>query len=729
MADAEARFVIDIDAGPGKAGAASMSAELSKLKAQIEGDTKALQELVAAAGRLKGSADVQAFERVSKDLARAQNEAGKLADKVKALREAGAATAKIAGTEKLLEASRARVASLGAAQERLSQTQAVKAYKDVTAAIGSKQKALAAAQLQMSQLGGSMRDTDDRAKKFALTMAAVKERVAAVGKWAAIAGTSGIVALAGFAAYAADSARSAQILREAATGSAAGAAALEGRVAGVLAKTAATRAEVEGLALELRRTERFAGELDGALGAITTTTQVMGAQAGGIIKGLAERAVMARRFVLQPLELRGTGIKFEEVAAALGKQMGIATGAAAAALRNGQVKIQDGLKALDAAVETRFGALARKQMLALPAQLARAKDNLLQLFTGVGLETFLRGLQRVLGWLDQSTASGQKLKGILDKVFTPLGNSAMVVFPMILEFLFGLVIGALKVYAAIRPIAAEVLSWFGFSEGTGLEAAFSLGEIAAYALAAAIVYAGGVAVVSGAKMLLGLGPVGILLAEIAVTVALLIELWKTLTKAWEDRDVIWRQVRSDLGLLSDAEREKEIGIVTGEDWLAAHPMESVQVPAPNDTDALKGAQSSGEAIGSGLVSGMQSQMSSVENAGAALASAAETGFNRAAEIHSPSALFRRQARQLPAGAAQGVEDGTPEVSAAVAGMASAEPMQGGAGRAGNVYVNAVFNIGGVDPSKLDKQGILEAFVDILEDAAAQVGLGRVTVTA
>jgi len=744
VADAEARFVIDIDPAPGKSGAAQVGGALEKLKKTIEGGTKALQDLVAAAGRLKGSADVQAFERVGKDLQRAQNEAGKLADKVKALKEAGGAAAKIGVAEKLLEAARGRVTALEATREKLGQTEAVKLYKDTTAAITEKRKALAAAQIEMSRLGGTIKGTDERAKELAKTGDKIRDKFVSGMKWVVAGVFAGALAMGAFAAYAADSARSGQILREAATGSAAGAAALESRISGVLGKTAATRAEVQGLALELARTERVAGELDHALGAITTTSKVMGEQAGSIIKGLADRAVTARRFLLNPLDLKGTGLSFNAVAAQLGKQMGIATGAAAAALKNGQVKIQDGLKALDAAVETRFGALAKKQMLALPAQLARAKDNLLQLFTGVGLEGFLRGLQRVLGWLDQSTASGQKLKGILDKVFTPMGSSAMHIFPMVLEFLFGLVIGALKVYAAIRPIGQTIASWIGFGEGTGLDAAFTLGEITAYALTAALavlvvqqtvlavrtiastvalvanqiaMLAGsGAAAAFGAAMKAAILPLAALAAAV-IAVNEAVNQFVALQKEW-DTGTFFRQVKSDLGLMSDAEREAAQGIVIG---------------TPDAAEAIKGAVSSGEAIGSGLVSGMQNQSSAVRDAGAALASAASEGFTSAAEINSPSDLFRRHGQKLPEGVEEGVEEGTPGVSRAVAGMASPEPFDGSAGgnRGGTgapvtVYAGP-FYIGG-DPTTIDRQGVVEIMTDILEDACRQAGLRLVRVS-
>lgn len=732
-ADAEARFVISIDGSPGAAGAGQVTSALEKLRAQIEKDTAALQELVAAGARLKGSVDVSAFERVGKDLQKAQAEAGKLEAKLAALRGASekmqqgpavdiakhrALQAEIASVDTALASARERAGKLSAERERLGQTEAVRAYKDVQAAIAEKQKALAGAQLEATRLGGSLKQSADQAKKLGEQGKALRERLVSglkIVAAAALAATLAVITLGfGFA----DSARSAQILREAATGSATGAAALEGSVNRVLSRTAATRGEVEGLALELRRATLEGVALESAVSAVTTATQVMGQKSAGIMQGLIDRSITARRFVLQPLELRGTGVAFQEVAQQLAKNMGIAVGAAGAALRNGQVKIEDGIKALDQAVQVRFGALARKQMLALPAQFARARDNLAQLFTGVGMDKFLVGLSRMLGMLDQSTENGRKLRAIVTKIFQPIVDVAMRVFPVVEEFFWGLAIGATRVYVVLREIGRTVADWMGFDEGTGLEAALELGELAAYAMAGALLYLAGNGI---ASLITALGSplLGPLVAATAAFVAFneAVSQFSKLRKEW-DGDVFWRQVQSDLGLLSDAEREAAQGIVVG---------------GPDGTDAIKDAQKTGEALGTGLVSGMQSQMSAVESAGAALASAASEGMMTAADMHSPSRVFREHGRNLGRSTALGAEDEAPRVSKTVGELVSPET-QGGApprqqtGR-GGVYIDKIeFSFhGGADPSKIDRQSVLETIIGIFEDAGRQVGMVPVQV--
>jgi hypothetical protein len=73
---------------------------------------------------------------------------------------------------------------------------------------------------------------------------------------------------------------------------------------------------------------------------------------------------------------------------------------------------------------SRFGAIVSKQMLALPTQLAKARENFSALFRDVRIEPVLLGLRNVLGILDQGTVEFKAWKTILETLFNPLFGGA-----------------------------------------------------------------------------------------------------------------------------------------------------------------------------------------------------------------------------------------------------------------------------------------------------------------
>jgi hypothetical protein len=686
----EARFVIALDSGPAVAGAKTATSALEELRSQILKDTSALQELTAAAGRLKGSADVVRFEALGKDLAKARAEAEKLESKLGTAKGAGP----LADTQKALDAARARVSKIGAEREKLGQTDAVKAYQDVTAAIGEKQRAIAAAQSQVTRMGATLKDAAGPAKDLGEAIVQIPGPIGGIvgqlQKVAAFVGPIGVivaafvllttvaisaaVAIGHFALVASDAARSASILREAAAGSAAGGKALDASIERVYARTSASREQVAGLALELRRSQLAGAALEAALSSVTTTTQVMGDQAGGILKGLAERAVVAKRFVLQPIELRGTGLSIKDVAGQLAQQMKLGIGAAQQALQNGQVKIEDGLKALDAAVQLKFGKLAKSQMLALPVQLRRAGENLADLFKNVDPTKLLEGLDQVLGLLDKSTSTGKALRAIVDGLFGPMGAEAGRVFPIIRVFIMGLIVGALDAAIAflkVRNALREALGPSTLGQIDGMKLAFEVAAFSAQLILSAV---------------LGI------MAAMAV-----------------------------------------LGATTY--LLVVQPIENIAAAVDKALAGFDGKKfvSAGANLVEGIIEGVRSKSPLLFDTIAALATGGLSSFTAAAKIQSPSKAFAEKARFIPEGVAEGVEQGKPKASAAIAGLASTAPFEAagasaGGGAGAQVTMNVHIEIKGASaPQQIDKQGFLSAMVEVVEDAVRLAGLPRPTV--
>ncbi len=692
--------MIAIDGGPAAAGAKQVTSALKELRNQIAKDTAALQELQAAAGRLKGSAEVVRFEALGKDLAKAQTEADKIQGKLGGLKGDALASAQNA-----LADVQARAGRLGAEREKLSQTEAVKAYQDVHAAIRGKQAALAKAQAEVTRLGGSLKDSVGPATGLGDAIGQIPgplgglagqlEKVAAfVGPIGVLVAAfvmltssaiSGAIAMGKFALAASDAARSAAILREAAAGSAEGGKALDASIERVYGRTAAAREQIEGLALELRRAGLAGAALEGALSSVTTTTQVMGDQAGAILKGLADRAVVAKRFVLQPLELRGTGLAIKDVAGALAKEMKIGVGAAQQAFQNGQVKIEAGLKALDAAVQLRFGALAQKQMIALPVQLRRAGENLRDLFKNVDPTKILEGLSLVLGLLDKSTATGKALRVIVDGIFGPMGAEASRIFPMIRTFLIGIAVVALDTaitFVKLRNSLRDMLGTDALKGVDGMRIAFELGGFAARALVAI------------------LASVAALIALVGASVYILLV----------------QPIQSAISVLSG------IGDTINAAVAAFDP---------------KKFSAAGANLVKGIIEGVRSQAPLLFDTIASLATGGLTAFATAAQIQSPSKAFAEKARFIPLGVEQGVEQEAPRASKAIAALGSPAQFNpqaasaGAGGGRGSVTIHAPITIqGGASlPSDAEKQRVYEYFVEIIGDACRQLGLTPAEATA
>lgn len=731
MADAEARFVINVDAGPAEAGAGRAASALEALRKKITDGTKALQEMQATASRLKSAGDVVSFEKVGKELQRAQGDAAKLEAKIAGLTEKLAAAgegksasgirSQIADAQKGLAAAQERAGKLSGARDALAQKPAVKAYQDVTAAIKEKQRSLADAQVELSRLGGSMSDSAGKAKGLRGWLSGVSERLKEAGGPAGEAASSiealggsfkslaalGVVGLvvaaaaafavlaaavvyaaakvAAFALEVSDAARSARILQDATAGSAEGGKALADSIGRVYQRVGGSREEIQGLALDLRRAGLQGAALEDSIEAVRATSRVFGQQAGGAIQGLIDRATLARRGVLGALDLRGTGLAFADVAGALAKNAKASLGTAAAALQNGTVKVEDFTRAMRDASRVRTGAALEKMAIALPEQFAHAKDNLAQIFK-VDNTPLLRGLQRILSVLDESTASGKALRKLAASIFQPLFNAAEKLAPLFEAIFYGVAISVLDftIHVLDAAIALKGMIPQSLVDKLGdVNNAFDIGSTLGDALVVvAVALAAAFAVVA---------------LSIGLAVAPFVLLFLAVRKVWNlllDFSAWW--TKFTLGASADN----------------------------------KGFASAGKDMTDGIVEGITKGQPAVNAALKSLAAGGLGAFEKEAKIASPSKAFRESARWIPEGAALGVEDGAPRMSSAVAALGSSAPLEdaaagggGGAGGGAAVPVNVYVDARGTSAEQArENKSLLQAMVEILQDAGRQAGV-------
>lgn len=504
-ADATARFDLEVNAkaqGLDEAAAAG-----AKLQATIAKDIAELRALEKQMKQLQGGTQVDiAAQKALQEQIDAKKAAiasnTENAVKLGVNLEDAAAKAKAQAAAEKAASKEAEAAAKKAADEKAKAEEAAAEKAKAADKEQEKQQAAFAArqrtslQAVKSGVQGQIDAQNEAASKTAAAhlRAALQAGTAQQMIAAAVAAVLAVVIVAigklmMFALAIADAARSAGILREAAAGSAAAGERLGAAVAAVAGRVATSRGEIEQLALTLARSGLQGMVLERALSAVATTSAVMGQAAGGALQGIIDRSRLAKRFLVNALDLQGTGIKIQDIAAAVAKRMGVSVGTAMAAIQNGQVKLADGIAALDDVVLKKFGPLAARQMLALPTQIAKAKEALGAMFAGVKIEGFLEALHGVLGLLNENTVSGRALKVVVETMLNPLFDAIAQNGGLARAFFQGLIIGALIVAINIQKIRNAWNEAFGGgaqSKIFTLENALKAGQIAFYGVVAVV---------------------------------------------------------------------------------------------------------------------------------------------------------------------------------------------------------------------------------------------------
>jgi hypothetical protein len=126
---------------------------------------------------------------------------------------------------------------------------------------------------------------------------------------------------------------------------------------------------------------------------------------------------------INPMEMMGSGVEFDEVAGALAKQMGVGIDKARAALATGQVKLGDGAKAMRTAIEEKFAGLNLRKLSDLSTVSDQFGKRLGALTKDVNLEPVAKFLERIYKSLDASSVTGQSLKTLFESLATAFGTS------------------------------------------------------------------------------------------------------------------------------------------------------------------------------------------------------------------------------------------------------------------------------------------------------------------
>jgi hypothetical protein len=193
-------------------------------------------------------------------------------------------------------------------------------------------------------------------------------------------------------------------------------------------------------------------------------------------------------FQISPEDLQGTGVTIQEFYDTLGKRIGKSTAEIRFDLAMGRISAEEGTKALNAAVDKKLGGAAEKKMLGLNNQLTRLKQNFRMLFENVKVEGFLKIFKSLVDIFDQSTIAGLGMKTMLEGTFGRLFDVVEKGSPFVKIFLKGLIILALQVYIAFKPLLRS-LGMMGdgkSSQEALIERMSQLGRIAGFTASAVV---------------------------------------------------------------------------------------------------------------------------------------------------------------------------------------------------------------------------------------------------
>ncbi len=551
----------------------------------------------------------------------------------------------------------------------------------MSSAIGKAGGPVASLKGKLDSLKSVMGSTSGASGLLTLAAAGVIAAIAAV----AAAAIAGAYALGKFILTSVNTARSAGLLREAWSGSAANAARLGSQIDALAKKVPTSKEALNDLGIKLMAM-RIPGQATvDTMNAVAQASAALGDQGGAKLQSFIDRAKMfsqtGKGFRLAQEDFADGALgnlEFTDVAGALAKNLGIGMKEAKDRLRSGTVSVTQGAKALRDASERAFGDLNIRKMGDLDTVSKKFHETLENLTSGVSMESLVKPMADLLSLFDEGTVTGSALKMLVTEFGQGVVNNLTMAMPFIKAFVQGLVIGGLEVYKAFLVVKDSLKAVFGdqkmVSGADALKAALWAGKWAAIGIASAIVLVGGV-------MALGMAPI---LAMIAGFAAL---------NGWmEDLHEKWHA-----------------------NW--------------NSFD-MAGV---GKNIIDGLVAGLKSGAALVVSTVNEIGDSIKGAFTSKLKIHSPSQVFAEYGKNTTEGYEQGVERGSAGAQGAVASMVSTPSgggRAGGGGGAGivlNVAINVNGGSGGEATAKsLSDPSFLAKLTKAVEDALVGAGIPVLT---
>lgn len=656
---AQATFGLNLDGNAAEV-SDELATSLEDVRAQIQGSEGAIKEYSNSLRKLKGTTEeVKSAKAALKAKIDAERDAIS-ASSLKILKH-GTNYDKLAVRAKNLAQKQKELAEKTKADGVLKAKERAEAMSSAIARAGGPVSSLREKLGALNSIAGGSGGAMGVATLAAAGLAAAVLAVAA-------AATVASVSVVKFIFGSANAARTANLFREAASGSAQNAANLGTQVDELAKKLSTPKAKLNELGIELARTRLGGQTIVDTFNLVGQASDAMGDTVGNTLKDIVTRGQLTQRFQINPQELFGTGVDFQGVAGELAKQLGVGIKDAQAALFEGRVKLADGAKALRSAVEKRFGELNARKMLDLSVQAEKFKETLASLTKDVKLEPLLRAFKKIAEVFDESTVNGAALKQLVTVLGSGLASSFEAAAPIAKSFIQGLVIGGLEVAIAFYQVRNKLRETFGgdvLKNVDTLEIALRAGKVAAVGIAGAVVTVAAVA---------------------AIAVAPFVALY-----------AIWDQLNEACKRFGKSIRETFLET----DW--------------------KGM---GGAIVDGLVNGLKAGALKLVNTVKGLAESVKGAFTGKLKIESPSKVFAEYGEHTTEGYAQGVESGSGRAQGAVEGMIATPKSGGGGSKAsgGRGAVNLTIHVQGNNAAEVKREleapGFLDQLLKAIEEATA-----------
>lgn len=438
-----------------------------------------------------------------------------------------------------------------------------------------------------------------------------------------------------------------------------------------------TEAKAQALGLSLLDAGVSQNDLGDAIKSIALLEKVRGEQAAGKLQELIKKSAAAGTFKLEGESLVGTGLSQIDVIEQLAKKLGKSNAEVEAQLKAGKIKASDGIAAINAALNSKLG--DAKGLTSFGDAIGKAYEAFTRLFEDVNTGPLIEAVKEVAGWFDKSTVAGDALHYLFTTIFDGLFAAAKEVLPYLKVGFLEIVIVALKIYIALKPVLAQLSDLWTAMTGASAEASI-LGQFLI-----------GAVDVLGFILTSALAQFSVLLAFIQGTIVFFQELYAVAESVFE--------------------------AITGAIAFVGEALAEIFGP---------GAGSSiGSALIQGLIGGITGGSAGVVSSLLGVGQAAIGAVKGVLGIASPSRVMRELGGHTVEGFSQGVEAGTADTQGALSSAVAPPAPAAAAGGGGVIHVTVApgaIVLSGVGGNLAELQEMLESKLqEMLEGILIQLG--------
>lgn len=343
------------------------------------------------------------------------------------------------------------------------------------------------------QLGGLVGKFKELGSAGGIAAAAVAASLALIAGAAAYLGAiTSVVAKVGEMSMAASDAKASLLGKlSALTGSADAARELSDAIDEVAKKTPVSGDRLEAFARSAAAAGLTGDKLKGTMHALARIEGVAGAAAADRMQELVQKIGAKGKMIVPEAEaLKGTGITIDALYQKIADRIGVGKDKVEGLLKAGKVSVEEGIDALNAAIEGKFGKGSDRAMLRFGVQIAKLREAFDNLIEDVDWTPLQVAMRDVLSVFDDSTESGAKLKALVTDFFGTVAALAAKAGPYIKAFIEGAIDGLAGMWEGAKAAFSTLSELIGADpNASSLEKWRMIGEL----VAKLVVYGGGAA--------------------------------------------------------------------------------------------------------------------------------------------------------------------------------------------------------------------------------------------